>query len=83
MLARSRRVSSTLAASPVKTEAQIEYEERLQLEQSGPGPESDAGGDATGLSWDNVGLAVLGPGALATGGAITFHPGSYIAGSLA
>ena len=63
---------SDSASGVTKPKAQIDYEERLQQEQSGPGSELPSGtsGDATGFPWDTVGLAALGAGVIATGGAI-------------
>jgi hypothetical protein len=57
-----------------KTKAQIEYEERLQLaNESGTGNDnsgSESAVDPTSFPWETVGLAALGAGILATGGAV-------------
>jgi hypothetical protein len=63
------------ASQPLqKTKAQIEYEERLRLqEQSGTGneePQSQLTADAAGFPWDTVGLAALGAGILTAGGVV-------------
>jgi hypothetical protein len=63
------------ASQPLqKTKAQIEYEERLQLENvSGTGnapPASDPVADASEFPWNTVGLVALGAGALVAGGVV-------------
>jgi hypothetical protein len=58
------------AAQPTKPKAQVEYEERLRMNELRPEPFDDASAsDVTGFPWDTVGLAALGAGALAAGGA--------------